>query len=115
MAKIPEGHPRGEEARYFDELRDGRIVFQHCEDCGAAVWYLRTVCPNCMSLDLSLRHSAGEGVVHSLTTLHRPGHPARSGDVPYTVALVDLDDGVRVIGNLRQDATTTGIGGRVIA
>ncbi len=115
MARIPTGTVRGEEAVFFDALRDGRIVFQVCEGCGAAIWYLRTVCPVCMSAGLRLEHSAGRGVVHSFTTLDRAGAPGRAEDVPYTVALVDLDEGIRVIGDLVPPARHDVIGMRVTA
>lgn len=115
MAKVPAGHRRGEEALFFDELRRGRIVFQLCHGCGAAIWYLRTVCPNCMESDLRVEYSAGVGTVYSLTTLYRPGNPARADDIPYTVALVDLDEGIRLVGDLRADAAAMGIGARVTA
>lgn len=115
MAKVPVGHARGEEALFFDALAEGRLVFQVCDDCGAAVWYLRTVCPHCMSARLRLESSAGLGTVHSLTTLYRAGDPARREDVPYSIALVDLDEGVRLIGDLSADAAALGIDARVRA
>ncbi len=115
MARIPPGAVRGEEVVFFDALGQGRIVFQVCEACGAAIWYLRTVCPVCMGASLRLEDSAGRGVVHSFTTLDRAGSPGRAEDVPYTVALVDLDEGIRVIGDLVPAARQDVIGMRVTA
>lgn len=112
MGRVPVGHARGEEAVFFEELARGRIAFQVCEDCGAAIWYLRTVCPVCMGASLRLEHSAGLGTVHSLTTLHRAGNAARADEVPYTVALVELDEGIRIIGDL---APGVAIDDRVVA
>jgi len=65
-----------------------------------------------MAASLREEVSAGLGTVHTLTTIHRAGHPDRAEDVPYTVALVDLDEGIRVIGDLTSDAA---IGDRVRA
>ncbi|MFC4242164.1 Zn-ribbon domain-containing OB-fold protein [Gryllotalpicola reticulitermitis] len=100
---------------YADALRDGRIVFQQCTSCQEPVWYLRTVCPKCMSSDLVVTESRGLGTVYTLTTLLRAGDPARAEDVPYSVGLVDLDEGIRVIGELTREAAAAGIGGRVVA
>ena len=91
---------RGEEKIYFEEAKAGRLVYQECRDCGASIFYLRTVCPECMSEELDVVPSAGRGTIHSYTTLHRPGHPAFADEVPYTIVLVDLDEGVRVIADL---------------
>jgi uncharacterized OB-fold protein len=102
MSRVPVEHARGEELTYLEALADGRVVFQICDGCGSAVWYLRTVCPVCMSAELREHTSAGAGTIYSLTTLHRAGNAARADDVPYTVALVDLDEGVRVIGDLER-------------
>ncbi|GAA2089196.1 hypothetical protein GCM10009840_29610 [Pseudolysinimonas kribbensis] len=100
MSRVPMASPRGEEERARRALAAGAIAFQVCEECGAAIWYPRTVCPACMSGALRWARSAGRGAVHSLTTLHRAGHPDREAELPYTVALVDLDEGIRIIGDL---------------
>lgn len=112
MTRVPVQRARGEEAQHVDALADGRLVVQRCDACGAAVWYLRTVCPVCGTAALRLTESAGRGSVHTLTTLYRAGHPDRAEDVPYTVGLVDLDEGVRIIGDLDPRAA---IGDRVVA
>lgn len=91
---------RGEERIYFEEARRHRLVHQRCDDCGERIFYLRTVCPSCWSEQLSVHEASGRGVVHTFTTQHRPGHPAFAGRVPYTVVLVDLEEGPRVLADL---------------
>ncbi len=91
---------RGEEKIFFDHLREHELVFQRCTGCSRAVFPLRTVCPHCFSEALDLERSAGQGIVHSFTTQHRASHPFFAADVPYTLVLVDLDEGVRVFANL---------------
>jgi uncharacterized OB-fold protein len=71
----------------------GRIAYQRCEACGAGAVYLRVLCPACGSTDLSVHHSAGRGTVYSTTTLH-----TREG--ARDVSLIDLDEGVRVMGTV---------------
>lgn len=92
--------PRGEEALYFDALREHRLVYQACADCDAVIFPLRTVCPTCSSLALELRDSAGRGVVHSFTTHQRAMHPYFADRVPYTVVLVDLEEGFRMMSDI---------------
>lgn len=94
---------RGEEAIFFTEAHEGRLTFQECEVCATRIPYPRVVCPSCFSDRLTRRTSAGRGVVHSFTTLHRAGNPALADRVPYTVVLVDLDEGVRVLADLVEE------------
>lgn len=92
--------PRGEERLFYERARAHELVYQVCQNCRQHWWYLRTVCPACLATELTLTPSSGTGTVYSYTTLYRAGTPSRAGDVPYTIALVDLDEGVRVIGDL---------------
>lgn len=91
---------RGEEKTYFDEAKAGRLVYQRCRACQEVIFYPRVVCPTCMSEDLAFEPSVGRGTIYSHTTLYRAGHPAFAEDVPYTIVLVDLDEGFRVIADL---------------
>jgi len=92
---------RGEERAWFDAARESRLMFQQCESCGAVPNYPRSVCPTCWSPALQERTSAGHGIVYSFTTQYRPGAPGFADEVPYTLALVELDEGFRVLADLR--------------
>ncbi len=71
----------------------GHVAYQHCETCGARAAFLRVLCPVCGSTDLTVHHSAGRGTVYSTTTLH-----TREG--ARDISLIDLDEGVRVMGTV---------------
>jgi uncharacterized OB-fold protein len=58
------------------------------------------VCPRCLGDAIEWRTATGDGVVYAASVHHLPGPGRDADDVPYTVALVDLDEGVRVMGNL---------------
>jgi len=66
------------------------LAFVRCEDCGAAIFPARVLCPACGSRRLRSETSSGRGVVYSTTTVHR-----REGT--HNVALVDLDEGFRMM------------------
>lgn len=91
---------RGEEKVYFAEAKAGRLVFQECADCGSRIFYPRALCTSCRSEHLRYVASSGRGTIYSHTTLHVAGHPAFIGDVPYTIVLVTLEEGFRVLANL---------------
>lgn len=65
-------------------------AYQRCADCRAAIHPRRVLCPLCGSRRLADATSAGRGTVYSTTTVH-----AREG--AHNVALVDLEEGIRVM------------------
>ena len=91
---------RGEEHIYFNRAAEQELVYQECRRCGTHISYPRVVCPHCFAAELDVVPSTGTGTVHSFTTLYRPGAAAFRADVPYTIVLVDLDEGVRVLADL---------------
>lgn len=91
---------RGEEKVFFDRLREHELVFQRCTGCSHVVFPLRTVCPHCQGESLDLERSVGRGTVYSFTTQHRASRPFFQPELPITLVLVDLDEGVRVFANL---------------
>lgn len=93
---------RGEEQRWLDAALEGRLLYQQCTACGAVPSYLRAVCPTCWSEALVDKVSSGRGEVYSFTTQHRAGAPVFKDDIPYTLVLVDLDEGFRVLADLRE-------------
>lgn len=80
-------------ARWQAHLREGRFMIQHCGDCGLSVFYPRILCPHCASEALGWK-AAGEGATVYATTV--VARRAADGG-PYNVALVDLDEGVRMM------------------
>lgn len=99
-APRPSLTPRGEEATFFEHLRSGEIVYTRCSGCDSAAFPLRHVCPTCGSEQVTVEKASGRGKIYSFTSQHRASHPFFSDDVPYTLLLVDLEEGVRLLANL---------------
>jgi uncharacterized OB-fold protein len=76
---------------YRDGLAAGRLLFQRCPSCRAAVFPPRLVCPSCGGTQLATEESAGAGTVYSTTAVTRRDAPS------YSVCLVDLDEGFRMM------------------
>jgi uncharacterized protein len=85
-------------AMFWDAAAEGRLVAQACTDCGRLRHPPRPMCPQCGSLRSTARDLVGTGTLYSYGILHHPQHPAF--DYPVVAALVDLDEGVRVVSNL---------------
>ncbi len=101
----PEEAPAEVYRRY---LESGRLGFQRCHDCGAAIFYPRVLCPACGGVSLEWRESSGGGTVYATTAVYR-----RDAE-PYTVALVDLDEGFRMMSRVEGvPAEEVEIGARV--
>ena len=93
--------PTEETDAFWDAAREGRLVVEGCDDCGATQFPPRGMCRSCRGRSLSPREITGPGVVYSFTVNHQRWQPDL--EVPFTIVLVEFPDhpGVRVAGRLR--------------
>jgi hypothetical protein len=97
--------PAGDDSGpFWEATREGRLVVQWCTDCDRGVFYPRAFCPHCAAgrSALEWRTASGRATVYAAVVEHRPeaaGAPFSGGE-PYCVALVDLDEGVRMLTNV---------------
>lgn len=85
---------------FWDACGRGELLYQFCRSCDRAQFYPRRHCAACQAGELEWRRSAGLGAVYSHTTVYRAPTPAFKADVPYVIALVDLDEGFRMMVNI---------------
>ena len=85
---------------FFDATAQGTLVLQRCGRCGTWMWPVRRRCVACFADALEWQPASGRGSLYSYSFVHRTYDPAFADDVPYNVALVDLDEGVRVLSNV---------------
>jgi uncharacterized OB-fold protein len=96
---IPRVSP--EAAEYFAGTVRGELRVQRCRSCGLHHHYPRIACPHCGSDDLGWITATGLGTVHSFTVIRQQGIPPFDEQVPFVVALVDLDEtGARFVAQL---------------
>lgn len=95
---LPEAGPFLQAHR--DALREGRLTFPRCAACGHAWLPPREHCPACLSSDWAWEDATGRAKVVSWVVYHRAFHPAFADRVPYNVAVVELDEGPRMISNV---------------
>jgi uncharacterized OB-fold protein len=90
---------RTEDNRFFwDAAGDGRLVAQRCRGCGRLHHPPRPMCPDCHGLEQEVVDLAGTGRVYSYAVLHHPQNPQFT--YPLVAALVELDEGLRMMTNL---------------
>ena len=87
-------------ATFEQACDDGRLTYQQCGHCDRVQIYPRTHCAHCHRPDLHWKTSAGRGTLVSHTTVHRAASPAFQQRAPYVLALVDVDEGFRVMTNI---------------
>ncbi|MHA4854518.1 Zn-ribbon domain-containing OB-fold protein [Rhodococcus sp. MSC1_016] len=88
-------------ASYLDGLREGQLRITRCTVCGLAQFPPRTVCPDCSATASGAWEVAsGHGRVWSFCVFHKAYLPEPAPQPPYTVAVVQLDEGPKLITNI---------------
>jgi uncharacterized OB-fold protein len=86
-------------SEYWEGTRRRLLMIQRCTRCGRHQFYPRILCRRCLST-VEWIASTGRGRVYSCTTIHRATSPVFQSQVPYVIALIDLTEGVRVMGRI---------------
>ena len=89
-----------ESAPFWAGTQRRKFLFRHCNHCGRNHFYPRHACPHCWSDNCEWRPAAGTGRIFSYTVIHQNDSLPFRDMLPYIVALVDLDEGVRVTTNI---------------
>jgi uncharacterized OB-fold protein len=97
-AQTPLPRPTRLSKPFWDACREERLLVQRCQDCGTYVFIPQPCCGSCLSENLEWVESSGRGTLYSFTTVHRPQQP--SFEVPYTVVIVELEEGYHMLSNL---------------
>jgi uncharacterized OB-fold protein len=78
----------------------GELRLQQCANCGHIRYPISTICPVCWSADCDWTPLSGRGTVQSHIVFERAYHEAWAGQVPYVVALIELDEGPVLVSNV---------------
>ena len=106
--------PTTDTAAYWAGCNRGELLYQRCSACGHVQFYPRRACTQCQGSELAQLPSACKGKIHTFTIVQRPANRAFDSDVPFVIALVDLDEGFRMMMNvIGDDRLATAIGRRV--
>lgn len=83
-------------APFWNALKDGRIQLQQCNVCQAWTFYPRRHCTSCLAHDLSWKEVSGRGTLYTFTVARIPTLPEFAGPEPQILAVVELEQGVRI-------------------
>jgi uncharacterized OB-fold protein len=101
-------------AEYWSAARRGVILLQRCGDCGAVLHPPAPVCPGGTGHKLEWFQASGRGRLASFTSVAHAVHPAVADRLPYLIALVELEEGPRIICNLARGQAEPGPRARVV-
>jgi hypothetical protein len=92
--------PDPETKPYWEALRAHKLLFQQCSDCETKFAPYQALCPSCWSENVVDCEASGGGAVYTFSIVYRAPVPAFKADLPYAVAIVQLDEGVYFTTNL---------------
>src|SRR5271170_3808723 len=95
--KLPLPHVGGRSAEFYQFCKDHELRFQRCKDCRTWRHIPRDMCAKCGSFNWEWEQSSGKGKLFSWTTAIQPMMPQFAGEVPYSPAIVELEEGVRMV------------------
>ena len=102
MAKYDKPLPIVDEdtAPYWEYCQKHELRMQKCSQCGYIRFPVSIVCPKCHSIEAEWAKLGGKGKVYSFIVQRQAFHPGYQNDLPYTVAIIQLDEGPRMESNL---------------
>ena len=101
--------PTATSGPFWEAAKRHELMLQHCGQCSSYIYYPRDRCPRCLSDRLEWRPVNGRGKVYSYTVVRRAS--TRSfADKPYVLAIVELDDGVRMTTNIEAAPESVKVG-----
>jgi len=88
--------PNNEDRAFWEAMKRHEPVCQRCGDCGTWLWLPLVQCPRCYSFNLIYEKIRGAGKVYSYSIVNYNPAPLWQDAVPYILAVVELEEGVRM-------------------
>jgi len=87
-------------AVYWTSAGREELLLPNCDACQAIFWPARSVCPSCGSAQVGWTRASGGGTIHTFTIVRQTQDSYFKNLVPYVVAMIDLDEGPRIMSNV---------------
>jgi uncharacterized OB-fold protein len=92
---VPETQPWSE--KFWEGAKEGKLLIQVCKDCKSKIFYPRKFCPECWSGNLGWIEASGKAKIFTFSTAYDMVEPKFTDELPYTIAYVDLEEGIRMM------------------
>ena len=102
MSEYSKPLPRidNETSPYWDACKRHELRMQRCVSCGQLRFPPGIICANCNSLEAEWVKLSGRGKVYTWNIFHQLYNPAFAQDLPYNVAVIELEEGPRITSNI---------------
>lgn len=97
---MPLPRPDLDTQAFWDGCQEGKFLIPRCRSCQAFRWPPGPMCPECQSMDTEQVAASGRATVYSWVIVTHPVAEVLADQVPYTVGMIELAEGVRVVGNV---------------
>lgn len=98
---------------FWQGAREGKLCLQRCSTCSHVEFYPKKYCSHCLNDSLEWFETSGFGTIHTFTVIHRAPSKKFAEKVPYVVALIDVDEGARLMANVLSPIEKVKVGSRV--
>ena len=95
--KKPLPSPDSDTKDFWEGAKRHELLLQKCSACGSYRFPPSPMCPNCFSMDFKWEKVSGKGEVYTFTIVRVAVRPEWASDVPYVLATIKLDEGVRMV------------------
>jgi uncharacterized OB-fold protein len=91
----------GSAREFFAGAAQRRLMIRECGSCARVSWPLPKMgvalsrCPFCLSPELGWAAASGRGTIYSFALMHQLYDPALAAEIPYNLAVIELDEGIR--------------------
>jgi len=85
---------------FWDGCRQRRLLVRHCNACNEDHFYPRPFCPKCWSDDVAWKQASGRSTLYTYSIVFQNDLPPFNERVPYVAAVVELEEGPRVMTNI---------------
>ncbi len=102
-------------APFWAATRDHRLTAQRCTNCQTLRFPALPICDTCLDEGFEWVDVSTRGTIWSYVVYHRAFHPAFEKDIPYVVAIVENEDGLRFTGNVAGERVGITVGAAVSA
>ena len=102
MVEKPRPIPNADTMPFWEACNRHELIYQFCRECDHRQFYPRRMCKKCGSHGLEWVKAPLRGKVYSFTIQYRAPMSAFREDVPYVIALIDLDDDIRMMMNIKE-------------
>lgn len=87
-------------APWWQACAEGRLLIKRCAECGQPHFYPRAFCPFCWSEKVDWEQASGRATLYTYSVVYQNDLPPFGERVPYVAAIVDLEEGPRMMTNV---------------